>query len=198
MARPLQFDRQQALDAAMQVFWLHGFGSSSLQQLLSAMEINRGSLYAAFGDKAGLFKEVVDNYQCTMQAVVFDLLNNESDPAQGIRDVFEITLFCLPKDAMALGCLLVNTVNELAPIDTELSNLASAKLALVEQAFIKACAQAQLQNQMINTVSADEAGKMLMNSMIGLRVQSRRGQSAEHLRQSISPLLTMLMPNKSA
>lgn len=195
MARPLQFDRQQALDAAMQVFWLHGFCSSSLQQLLTAMEINRGSLYAAFGDKAGLFKEVIDNYQCTMQAVVFELLNNEDDPAQGIRDVFEVTLFCLPEDAMALGCLLVNTVNELSPIDIELSNLASAKLALVEQAFINACARAQAQNQMSKAVSADDAGKMLMNTMIGLRVQSRGGASEAHLRQSITPLLTMLMPS---
>ena len=194
MARPLQFDRQQALDSAMQVFWLHGYYSSSLQQLLDAMQINRGSLYAAFGDKAGLFTEVLNNYQCSMQAVVIELLDNQESPAKGIRDVFELTVFSLPEDAMAMGCLLVNTVNELSPIHPELAAPASEKLMLVEQAFIDACGRAQTLRQMNKVVSAEEAGRMLMNSMIGLRVQCRRGVAESHLRHSISPLLNMLMP----
>lgn len=195
MARPLQFDRQQALDSAMQVFWLHGYYSSSLQQLLDAMQINRGSLYAAFGDKAGLFTEVLNNYQCSMQVVVIELLGNQENPAKGIRDVFEFTVFSLPKDALAMGCLLVNTVNELSPMNSELTAQASEKLMLVEQAFIDACRRAQTLKQMNKMVSAEEAGRMLMNSMIGLRVQCRRGVAKSHLRQSVSPLLNMLMPN---
>ncbi|CAA0104014.1 HTH-type transcriptional repressor ComR [Zhongshania aliphaticivorans] len=196
MARPRQFDRQQALDAAMQVFWMQGYSASSLQQLLDAMQINRGSLYAAFGDKAGLFTEVVNHYHDSMQAVVLEILNNQENPAQGIRDVFDITLFMLNKDERALGCLLVNTVNELSAIDTNLQQCASEKLDVIEQGLIETCRRAQAQEQMITTVSADEAGKMLMTCMIGLRVQSRRGVEELPLRQSVEPLLSMLMPNK--
>ncbi|MBQ0779535.1 MAG: TetR/AcrR family transcriptional regulator [Thalassolituus oleivorans] len=194
MARPLQFDRQKAIDAAMGVFWEQGYSASSLQQLLDAMQINRGSLYAAFSDKAGLFKEVIDNYQSRIQSIVIRLLSNELDPAKGIKDVFELTLLALTKDSLALGCLLVNTVNELSPIDSEIASHAAKKLEVVEQAFIAACERAQTLKQMTKEITPESAGKMLMTSMIGLRVQSRRGVETSDLRQSITPLLNMLMP----
>ena len=194
MARPLQFDRQKAIDAAMGVFWEQGYSASSLQQLLDAMQINRGSLYAAFSDKAGLFKEVIDNYQSRIQSIVIGLLSNELDPAKGIKDVFELTLLALTEDALALGCLLVNTVNELSPIDSEIASHAAKKLDVVEQAFITACERAQTLKQMTKEITPESAGKMLMTSMIGLRVQSRRGVEISDLRQSIMPLLNMLMP----
>jgi len=194
MARPLQFERQKAIDAAMRVFWQQGYSASSLQQLLDAMQINRGSLYAAFSDKAGLFKEVIDNYQSRIQSIVIRLLSNELDPAKGIKDVFELTLLALTKDSLALGCLLVNTVNELSPIDSEIASHAAKKLEVAEQAFIAACERAQTLKQMTKEITPESAGKMLMTSMIGLRVQSRRGVETSDLRQSIVPLLNMLMP----
>jgi len=61
--RPLSFDRDAALQRAMEVFWAHGYEASSLQDLTQAMGINPPSLYAAFGDKEKLFMEVVDRYQ---------------------------------------------------------------------------------------------------------------------------------------
>lgn len=60
--RPRSFDREQALDAAMRVFWKQGYEGASLTALTGAMGINRPSLYAAFGDKAGLFREAVARY----------------------------------------------------------------------------------------------------------------------------------------
>src|SRR5487761_2228685 len=62
LGRPRSFDREQALDAAMQVFWRQGYEGASLTALTTAMGINRPSLYAAFGDKAGLFREAVARY----------------------------------------------------------------------------------------------------------------------------------------
>jgi AcrR family transcriptional regulator len=62
LGRPRAFDREAALDAAMRVFWQHGFEGASLTALTSAMGINRPSLYAAFGDKATLFREAVARY----------------------------------------------------------------------------------------------------------------------------------------
>jgi len=60
--RPRQFDREAALDAAMEVFWLKGYEGASIAALTEAMGINPPSLYAAFGDKDQLFLEAVARY----------------------------------------------------------------------------------------------------------------------------------------
>ena len=60
--RPLSFDRDAALEAAMHQFWRHGFEGTSISQLTRAMGITPPSLYAAFGDKRRLFLEAVDRY----------------------------------------------------------------------------------------------------------------------------------------
>ena len=61
--RPRSFDRDEALERAMEVFWKRGFEGASLNDLTDAMGINPPSLYAAFGDKEHLFLEAVERYQ---------------------------------------------------------------------------------------------------------------------------------------
>lgn len=62
MGRPRAFDREQALQQAMDVFWRYGYEGASLAELTRAMGINPPSLYAAFGNKEGLFRAVLDRY----------------------------------------------------------------------------------------------------------------------------------------
>jgi len=61
--RPRSFDRDQALQKAMEVFWAKGFEGTSVADLTDAMGINPPSLYAAFGDKETLFLEAIERYQ---------------------------------------------------------------------------------------------------------------------------------------
>ena len=62
MARPKQFDRDEALERAMAVFWRRGYEGTSVRDLVEHMGINRGSLYDTFGDKRTLFLAAVDRY----------------------------------------------------------------------------------------------------------------------------------------
>ena len=62
LGRPRAFDADEALDAAMHVFWQNGYEGASLTQLTAAMGISRPSLYAVFGDKETLFRKVLDRY----------------------------------------------------------------------------------------------------------------------------------------
>ena len=57
MARPPEFDRTKALEAAMKLFWIRGFTATSLPDLLEAMGIARSSFYASFRTKRDLFTE---------------------------------------------------------------------------------------------------------------------------------------------
>jgi AcrR family transcriptional regulator len=65
VGRPRGFDCNEALDAAMQVFWKKGYEGTSLSELTAAMKIERPSLYAAFGNKEALYRKVLDHYGCT-------------------------------------------------------------------------------------------------------------------------------------
>src|SRR5437763_11962127 len=60
--RPREFDTEKALDAALLLFWRHGYEGTSLTALTGAMGINVPSLYAAFGNKEALFRKALDRY----------------------------------------------------------------------------------------------------------------------------------------
>ena len=65
--RPRAFDRDDAVDQAMQLFWQHGYDSTSLSLLKAALGggISAPSFYAAFGSKEALFDECVQRYLTT-------------------------------------------------------------------------------------------------------------------------------------
>lgn len=75
MGRPRAFDRDQVLDRAMDVFWRHGYEGASMTELTGAMGINPPSLYAAFGNKEGLFRAVLDRYAEGRADFMDDVLN---------------------------------------------------------------------------------------------------------------------------
>jgi TetR/AcrR family transcriptional repressor of nem operon len=68
MARPREFDREEALERATGVFWAKGYASTSTDDLLTAMGIGRQSLYNAFQDKRALYLEALERYQRTTTA----------------------------------------------------------------------------------------------------------------------------------
>jgi TetR/AcrR family transcriptional repressor of nem operon len=71
LARPREFDRDVVLETAMDVFWCKGFEGTSIQDLVEATGVNRGSLYGAFGDKETLFAEALDYYLATRMVEFF-------------------------------------------------------------------------------------------------------------------------------
>src|SRR6185369_1509438 len=74
--RPREFDTDAAIERAMGVFWSSGYHGTSLPDLLEATNLSRGSLYAAFGDKHGLFLCALDRYI----AEALTRLDGELDP----------------------------------------------------------------------------------------------------------------------
>jgi AcrR family transcriptional regulator len=94
--RPREFDPDQALDRALEVFWRKGYEGASISELTEAMGINRPSLYAAFGNKEDLFRKALDRYAQgpaaytyealegpTARAVVERLLHDAADALTG-------------------------------------------------------------------------------------------------------------------
>jgi len=109
MARKLEFDRDRVLQKAMQLFWEKGYASTSMEELVKAMEINRFSIYNSFGDKKALFLEALAYYQ----RLVFDeLLIPLKEDAPGIDCLLNYLDHLggqLQKPASKLGCFIQKT-----------------------------------------------------------------------------------------
>lgn len=119
--RPRSFDRDRAIGAAKQLFWEHGYEATSIATLTTAMGIKPPSLYAAFGDKRGLFEEVVAAYGAHEGAV----LQRALDSAVPVRPAFGAMLHALA-DAYTTpgqprGCLVINAANSCGPDNPEVA-----------------------------------------------------------------------------
>ncbi len=103
--RPREFDVDEALGAAMDVFRDHGYAGASLKTLTAAMNVNRPSLYAAFGDKAALFEAAVERWR-ELGGPLIEALHEEPD----VRAAFEGLLNGLCRSftgpSRARGCLI--------------------------------------------------------------------------------------------
>ena len=180
MARPIEFERPQAVNRALALFWRQGYQATTLAELLQAMGIGRSSFYAAFADKRTFFIECLDLWA----ARTLDLLQHartERPPLDALQDFFERSFVGARGAKAHWGCMLVNTVLEMSGVDDELAARASHHLGEMQQVF-----QACLLDAGATPARAEELAAMLMLFNEGIRVSSRRRlPEAQHL-QSIA------------
>jgi TetR/AcrR family transcriptional repressor of nem operon len=174
MARPIEFDRPEAVNRAMALFWRQGYQATSLAGLLCVMGISRSSFYAAFGDKRRLFVECLDLFaRHTM-----DVLERTR---AGMPPVDALQAFFARDDRSPWGCMLVNTVLEMAGVDDDLAAHASRHLGQVQRLF-----RTYLQDAGAAPALAEDLAAMLMLVLQGVRVSSRRPLPASARLQSIA------------
>ncbi|NEO92378.1 MAG: TetR/AcrR family transcriptional regulator, partial [Moorea sp. SIO3G5] len=87
VGRKLEFDREEALEKAMDLFWSKGYNATGLNDLLKHMGIQRQSLYNTFGSKHALFLEAVQNYGQTVVCCIEQRLNEPGSPLENIRNL---------------------------------------------------------------------------------------------------------------
>jgi TetR/AcrR family transcriptional repressor of nem operon len=179
MARPPEFDRSKAVNRALALFWRKGYQATSLADLLAAMGIGRSSFYAAFSDKRTLFITCMDLFS----ARVTDMLERacrEQPPIDVLQQFFEGNLASgrgAPGARADWGCMLVNSVLEMAGVDEDLVAHASGHLMSLQRVF-----QECLEDAGATPAQSEELAAMLMLLNEGIRVSSRRRlPAAQHL-----------------
>ncbi len=191
MARPVEFDRDQALDAAMRLFWRQGYGATSLPQLLSAMGLSRSSLYAGFGDKRQLFIAALERY-FDMISPLLERVRSAESSEEAVRLYFRNCWGEVHQFKPGDGCLVTNTVLELADVDPELSALAVAHIAEVEKAFGECFARAQTAGNLRVSIPTEQLAKLVMTFNQGIRVLLRTGATAADLRQRVEAFIQLV------
>jgi TetR/AcrR family transcriptional regulator, transcriptional repressor for nem operon len=122
--RPRAFDTDEALSRALDVFWSRGYAGTSIQDLVDGLGLQRGSLYAAFGDKHSLYLKAVELYARHNRDQLTTML--ASGPVLPALREMLLDPGTVTGAAGGRGCLMGNTTAELAPGDEQASLLAQA------------------------------------------------------------------------
>ncbi|MBL8750103.1 MAG: TetR/AcrR family transcriptional regulator [Planctomycetes bacterium] len=122
MARPKEFDVDDALQRALEVFWQRGYDATSLQHLVAAMGIQKASLYATFGDKHSLYLAALRRYQHETLEELTAHLAGAASPYRAVVEFLDEVLRHTARDGRR-GCLCVNANIELAPHDESVADL---------------------------------------------------------------------------
>jgi AcrR family transcriptional regulator len=180
--RPREFDLEKALDAALLLFWRHGYEGTSLALLTDAMGINVPSLYAAFASKEMLFRKALDRYLQKPASYLPTAL--EEPTARGaVAKLLAGAIDMVMNPRHPDGCLLVHGALASGPgsesIRRELSLRRAAAELAVRRRLERALADADL------PASADPAqlARYILTVIWGLSVQAAGGATRVQLKE---------------
>jgi TetR/AcrR family transcriptional repressor of nem operon len=185
MARPQQYDRQQALDRAKQLFWAQGYEVTSLPELLKVTGLSRSSFYAAFGDKRQLYLEALDSYAKDI-VTKLDFVRSCDDPAAAIYHYYEKMLSSDSSEPNQSGCLLVNTLVEFESVDSEIYLKVIEYSSTIDSAFLECFELARSAGKLKSNVEPKTAVRFFAAMRGGVQLQRRLGVSNDELKKVLN------------
>ncbi|TVZ28043.1 TetR family transcriptional regulator [Gillisia sp. Hel_I_86] len=169
MARTKQYKEEDVIQKAMKLFWRNGYEATSVRMLEKEMGINQFSIYSSFGSKHGVFVESIKAYKNELNNIR-NLLKNSNNGIVGIKQFFYDFLEFTKENEVRKGCLVCNTVSELA-------TKAEPELMMELMKFTE-----EIRSLFINNLKQDKnrseetivkEANFLTTSMLGLSLGSR-------------------------
>jgi TetR/AcrR family transcriptional regulator, transcriptional repressor for nem operon len=173
MARA-QFDRNEVIDNAIQLFWQHGFSASSMQKVVKATGLKPGSIYLAFDNKEGLFHEALARYAEKSKERIKTELERAPSIGKGICTILESMTEQSNQENYS-SCFLIKSRLELAADMTDLHDFASTKLDEIEALF------ASYLEQEVDPEQAKQRAASIMLHIFGMRVYGYQPDSAKRI-----------------
>ncbi len=168
-----QYNEDVLLERAMQAFWARGYEATSINNLVDATGVNRGSLYAAFSGKRQIFVRALEFYDKKFREdFLGDLLATHS-PKEAILAAFHSVVIAADDGNDRNGCLLINTALEMSPHDSEIEKLVSEKLKMVENFFHESLRAAKEDGSVDAKLDLEKTGHLLYSLFLGVRVITR-------------------------
>ena len=192
MARIKTFDPTSAIDRAMRLFWRQGYEATSIQELVDALGIGRGSLYDTFGDKHSLFLASLDRYSDMAFAMLMPPLKSEGPVRDALHEVFERVLNLATAPSHPPGCLMTNTLVELGLRDADVAQRILVNYQQLESALITMLRRGQETGEIPSRHTASVLARFLLTTMQGLRVLAKAQPDRALLEDVISVALTTL------
>lgn len=173
MPRPREFDRDRAVQRAMELFWRQGYEATSVQELGAYLGLNPGSLYNTFKDKHTLFLEALGCYQEREHAAACAHFNATASGRAAIEQFLTAVVDIDVNDPDRKGCLMVNSATELADRDPAVRARVVASCDQMTALLRAAVVEGQRAGEIDAHSDPDALAAFLMNGLFGLRVAAK-------------------------
>jgi len=175
--RPRGFDRDQTLTRALELFWSRGYGTTSIQDLVDALAVERGSLYGTFGDKRRFYLDAVRLYWDVYEGHLVTALDT-TPLLPALREILThpARLDEITSDmGTPHGCMVGNTAAELVPHDSEATALVARSYRRFTDLVTDALRRAQAAGEVADNASPEAQAQLLLYVVQGLSLVSRAG-----------------------
>ncbi|MGN8023661.1 TetR/AcrR family transcriptional regulator [Phyllobacterium sp. 22229] len=172
---PRTFDRDHAVDTAMRLFWRHGYEGVSLNDLTAAIGIAPPSLYAAFGSKAGLYREALDRYSGLPTAL--NNLGQTTSLCETVETLLKNAIEAVTEPGEERGCMISSGMIQCGEDHADLARELAERRGLMRDSIML-----KLQ-PWVDRDRAVSLSRYLVTILQGLSVQARDGASREELKQ---------------
>ncbi|MBL7253165.1 TetR/AcrR family transcriptional regulator [Paractinoplanes lichenicola] len=191
MARTREFDTEATVSRAMTLFWSRGYEATSMRDLTQHLGLGPGSIYAAFGDKDGLYRAALEHYRATLAADALRDLRAGGDARSAIRSMM-LERARIATDEGGRGCLAVNAACERLPHDTATRDVVRDMQAASREALADVLRAARERGELAARHDPDALAGFLVTFLNGLLVAAKVTPDVPALEPLVDVALTTL------
>ncbi|KGJ94895.1 TetR/AcrR family transcriptional regulator [Colwellia psychrerythraea] len=181
--RNAEFDREEVLRATMKAFMHKGYAKTSMQDLKKATGLHPGSIYCAFENKRGLLLAALEQYRLDRKTEFDKLFANSTLTMVNLKAYLDnIVLECVSCDS-AQACLLTKALNEIAEQDSEIQQVISNNLSMLQQAIAEKFEQAKAEKSISTNKDCHHLARYFLMGICGLRTFAHTHPEAQVLQQ---------------
>jgi len=190
MAKPKRHTRAELVAGAMAIFWHRGYYATSMDDLVRSTGVSRHGIYSEFGGKAELFIECLDAYVRIVVDPAFSRVERPTATLVEVAEYFEVQIAASEAGGLPRpGCLLANTMTELAPHDATILHCVNRHNERLRSGFLTALRNSSKAEASMTPSRLDELAFSLVVFTNGLWSISRVSSSAADLRRSVRSIL---------
>src|SRR6476661_10264795 len=178
--RPRNFDKAEALDAALELFWKHGYEGTSMAMLTESIGVNVASLYAAFGNKESLFAQCVERYSELNGDLYHESLKKKTS-RDVAHSILEGEVELVTRRGTPDGCLMIQGALTTSPAGEKIRQMMARMRAMAEKWMAARFRQAIAEGDLPSDADPTALACYLMTLNSGLAVQAKSGVSKKQL-----------------
>ncbi len=182
--RPWSFDRQEAIETAMRLFWRHGYEGVSIGDLTREIGVAPPSLYAAFGNKAGLYREALERYEANFGSIDRASVCAATSLGAAVRTLLEAAVRAVTHPDRESGCMISSGMIACHPDNASLARDATVRREAMQHRIAEAL------QSFADTEAVQRLARHLAAVMQGISIQARDGATSAELQEIVEEVVS--------